>query len=424
MVSIRLRRVAPEDIPEIRRDPVDAKTLDEAAAIVEDVRRLGAGAVRHHAVRLGDLEGDRGLFVAADELRAAYDGLDGKRRQVLHRTAERIDQFATAQRHSIEALEVPISGGVAGHRVIPVERAGCYAPGGRFPLPSSVLMTAVTARAAGVEEVWVASPNPTEVTLAAAWIAGVDGMLRVGGAQAIAAMAYGIDGLPACDAVVGPGNRWVTAAKQLVSGFVRIDMLAGPSELVVLADPSADPRTVAADLLAQAEHDVDALPILVTTSEELIGAVEHELDQQLADLSTAMTARAALDGGFAVAVKHLEEGIAVCNRIAPEHLEIVTENAEDVASKLRHFGGLFVGANAAEVLGDYGAGPNHTLPTGGTARSQGGLSVFDFLKISTWMRIDDLQEASQLVEDAVELGKMEGLEAHARSAALRQSDGE
>lgn len=422
MSDVILRLIEAGDVPPIRRDPVDAKTLEQAGAIVDDVRERGVAAVREHAFRLGDIT-DEGasIILGPADLDEALQSIDSSRREVLERTAERITAFARAQRESLREMEISIPGGVAGHRVIPVERAGCYAPGGRFPLPSSVLMTALTAKAAGVSQVWVASPKPTVETLAAAAIAGADGVLCVGGAQAIAALAFGVDGLPACDAVVGPGNRWVTAAKQLVSGFVRIDMLAGPSELVILADESANPAIVAADLLAQAEHDVDALPILVTTSRKLAQDVEGELREQLEDLSTSKTAREALRQGFAVIVDDIDEGISICNRLAPEHLEVLTEDAEGVAAKLHHFGGLFIGENAAEVLGDYGAGPNHTLPTGGTARSQSGLSVFNFLKVATWMRIDSRRDAAALVEDAVALGEMEGLEAHARSASRRRS---
>ncbi len=241
-------------------------------------------------------------------------------------------------------------------------------------------MTAVTARAAGVAEVWVASPRPASVTLAAAAVAGADAVLAVGGAQAIAALAYGAGPVPACDVVVGPGNRWVTAAKKLVAGDVGIDMLAGPSELVVLADDTADPATVAADLLAQAEHDPDALPVLVTPSPALADAVDAELERQLADLPTRDVAEAALDHGFTVVTADLDEAIRVCDVLAPEHLQVLTDDAHAVAERLEHWGGLFIGAASAEVFGDYGVGPNHTLPTGGVARFKGGLSVLDFLQ--------------------------------------------
>jgi phosphoribosyl-ATP pyrophosphohydrolase/phosphoribosyl-AMP cyclohydrolase/histidinol dehydrogenase len=276
-------------------------------------------------------------------------------------------------------------------------------------------MTAVTARAAGVEFVIVASPRPTTVTLAAAAVAGADAFLAVGGAQAIAAMAYGVGVVP-CDVIVGPGNRWVTAAKKLVSGAVRIDMLAGPSELVVLADAHADPGLVAADLLAQAEHDPDALPMLVTTSSELADAVDIELRVQLETLPTAEVAREACRQGFSVVVPDLAAGVAVCDRLAPEHLALHLEDAASVSPK--HYGAVFIGARAAEVLGDYGAGPNHVLPTGGTARSEGGLSVANFLRCRTWLRIDG--PAPELVADAAVLGRLEGLEAHARSAERRK----
>jgi phosphoribosyl-ATP pyrophosphohydrolase/phosphoribosyl-AMP cyclohydrolase/histidinol dehydrogenase len=222
------------------------------------------------------------------------------------------------------------------------------------------------------------------------------------------------------DVIVGPGNRYVTAAKQRVAGLVGIDMLAGPSELVVLADATADPATVASDLLAQAEHDPDALPVLVALDAGLVAEVERELDRQLADLPTAATAREAVAGGFAVLCQDLDEAVAVCDALAPEHLELLVADAASLAPRLRHYGGLFVGGGAAEVLGDYGAGPNHVLPTGGAARHVGGLSVLHFLRVRTWLKLDDIAGAATLIDDAVQLARLEGLEAHARSAARRR----
>ena len=219
-----------------------------------------------------------------------------------------------------------------------------------------------------------------------------------------------------------PGNRWVTAAKQLIAGRVGIDFLAGPSELVILADDTADAALVAADLLAQGEHDPDALPILVTTHAPLVGCIERELSRQLADLPTAATACAALANGFAVVAPDLDAALDVCNRLAPEHLELHVRDASDVAPRCGHYGGLFIGARSAEVLGDYGAGPNHVLPTGGTARSTGGLSVFTFLRVRTWLRIDPSEiapAAAPLYEDAAAFARLEQLEAHARSARMR-----
>ena len=416
---IPLRTVLPADVPSLRRSPVDETTLRAAAAIVDDVRLRGEPALREHAERLGDVAPGQPLVRTRDELDAALRSLPPGQADVLKRTADRIRAFAAAQLGCLRPLRLAVPGGFAGHVVTPVERAGCYAPGGRFPLPSSVLMTAAVARAAGVETVWVASPRPAQVTLAAAAVAGADALLAVGGAQAIAALTFGAGPVPACDAVVGPGNRWVTAAKQLVAGRVHIDMLAGPSELVVLADASADPAQVAADLLAQAEHDPDAVPILVSLDASLTASVQAEIVRQLADLPTAPTARAALANGFVVPVDDLATGLDICNRLAPEHLELAVADVDAAARLVRHCGAAFLGHLGGEVLGDYGAGPNHVLPTGGTARSKGGLSVLDFLRVRTFLDVGDAEGARPVVEDAIALARLEGLEAHARAAEYR-----
>ncbi len=417
-----LRRVGPDDVTAARVLPVDADTLAAAAQIVDDVRDRGEPALRHHAVRLGDLPSDdTPMWLDRDAMAAAARALPPADLALLERTAGRIRAFADAQRAALAPIDVAVPGGRAGHTIAPVERAGCYAPGGRFPLPSSVLMTAVTARAAGVDTVVVASPRPTPVTLAAASVAGADAVLAVGGAQAIAALAHGAGPVPAVDVIVGPGNRWVTAAKQLVSGFVRIDMLAGPSELVVLADDTADADTIAADLLAQAEHDPDARPILVTAHPAVADAVDAALARQLAVLPTAATAGAAVrDHGRCVLCASHAEALATCDALAPEHLEVHTASATDDAARLRHYGGLFVGHASAEVMGDYGVGPNHVLPTGATARSTGGLSVFDFLRIRTWLKLDGGADTRAAAEDAARLARLEGLEGHARSAERRR----
>ncbi len=413
-----LRHVPFDQVPRLRRGAVDPATLSAASIIVEEVREGGESALRRHAERLGDLApGGKLLFDRADLLEALHD-LPRVDRDLLQRTADRVRTFAQAQRDSLHDLDVAVPGGRAGHVIAPVARAGCYAPGGRFPLPSSVIMTVVTARVAGVSEVYVASPRPAPATLAAAAVAGADALLAVGGAQAIAAFAYGAGPVPPCDAIVGPGNRWVTAAKQRVAGPVVIDMLAGPSELVVLADQTANPDVVAADLIAQAEHDPDALPILVTTAgEEFARAVDEALAHRLAGLPTAATARPALSNGFAVLAPSLSAAIEACDRLAPEHLEVKTADADAVGARLKNYGALFLGEASAEVFGDYGAGPNHVLPTGGTARSQGGLSVLTFLRVRTWLRLDDPRP---LLPDAARLARIEGLEGHARAAEARR----
>ena len=416
-MSDLLKRISPDQVDLARRDPVDEKTLSVSAAIVADVKNGGWESLIDHAKRLGDLRQGEPILYSRSDLEVALASIHPSVRELLGRVAARIRAFAEAQRASLSDVTVDVEGGQAGHTVTPLQTAGCYAPGGRYPLPSSVLMTAVTARAAGVQTVWVASPRPAPVTLAAAAVAGADGLLASGGAQAIAALAYGAGDVPASDVVVGPGNRFVTAAKQLVSGDVRIDMLAGPSELVVLADASADAALIAADLLAQAEHDPDALPVLIATDPGVVANVERQLAAQLADLPTAEVARQALKNGFAVTAGDIDQAVAICDELAPEHLELFVEEPGEAARRLCNYGALFIGSSSAEVYGDYGAGPNHVLPTGGGARRQGGLSVFTFLKIQTWLRTDD---PARLSADAATLARLEGLEAHARAAERRR----
>jgi phosphoribosyl-ATP pyrophosphohydrolase/phosphoribosyl-AMP cyclohydrolase/histidinol dehydrogenase len=407
------------DLARGRRDAVSTQALADAAPIVDAVRAGGEAALREYAERFGDLRPGEALFHDRSALDRALGLLPAGDRGRLERIAERIRRFAEAQYRALCPAEVQVPGGIAEHRIAPVERAGCYAPGGRYPLPSSVLMTAVTARVAGVRDVWVASPKPQALSLAAAAIAGADGLVAAGGAHAIAALAYGAGPIAPRDVIVGPGNRYVTAAKHLVRGTTAVDILAGPSELTVFADDTADPGRVAADLLAQAEHDPEAVPVLVSLDPTLPDRVDAELTLQLGDLPTAATARAALANGGVIVVASVEDGVAACDAIAPEHLQLDLREAAAVAPRLAHYGALFVGPGAAEVLGDYGAGPNHVLPTGGTARSTGGLSVYTFLRVRTWLRIDDRAAALPLIEDAVWLGRAEGLEAHARAAERR-----
>lgn len=416
-----LKIISPAEVSNQKMDPVDDATRAQAQEILTDVKDLGEEGFLKHARRLGDLGPEQTTYILdRAALKAAFDALPTSQQELLHRTADRIRAFAAKQRATVTNMETAVPGGMAGQDVAACESAGCYAPGGRYPLPSSVLMTAITARVAGVGKVWVASPRPQPITLGAAHVADCDALLACGGAQAIAAMAYGMGDVPACDVIVGPGNRWVTAAKQLVSGRCAIDMLAGPSECLVWADSSADPATVAADLLAQAEHDTDAKPILVTTERRVAEAVSEQVDLQLATLSTAPVAKVAVSRGFAVLCKDKDEAVSVTNSLAPEHLEVQTADSKADAARLTNYGGLFIGKRTAEVIGDYGAGPNHVLPTQGTARYTGGLSVFTFLRMRTWLRIDDDSEAAQqLVRDSADLARLEGLEGHARAAECR-----
>ena len=342
----------------------DEALMARVAEIVSDVRCGGDRALLSHARALGDLAPEGRWLHDREALEQALARVSGDTRECLSRAAERIRRFAQAQRDCLRDNDVEVAGGRAGHRFLPVARAGCYAPGGRYPLPSSLLMSVVPARVAGVRGIQVASPRPNDVTLAAAALAGADRVIGIGGAQAIAALAYGTETVERCDLIAGPGNKWVSAAKKLVYGDAGIDMLAGPSELVVLADASADPDLVAADLVAQAEHDTVARPILVTTDEALAGAVRAALPRHLAALpeASAAVARASLRANACALCDGLDEAVALCNRIAPEHLEVMVAEPEAVLPGLLNYGALFVGRAPPRCSATTGWAPTTSCP--------------------------------------------------------------
>lgn len=403
-----------------RSGGLDEETDRRAAAIVHSVRDRGQAALVEAIERFENREANP-LVLDRETLEKQATSVAPEVRSLLERTAERIRTFARSQLGATRDVQVAIPGGRAGHRITAVERAGCYAPAGRHPLPSSILMTVIPARVAGVRDITVAGPGTSPIMACAAEIAGTDRMLLAGGAHAIGALAYGVGGVvEPVDVIVGPGSRWVTAGKKAVSAEVGLDMLAGPSELLILADDTTDPSLIADDLIAQAEHDEDARVYLVTTSPELPERVRDCLTAALEDLPTAAVAASALRASASLVVASEDEAATVADALAAEHVEILTASPSRLGGRLRHGGALFVGAGAAEVLGDYGAGPNHTLPTGGQARFASGLSVETFLKRTTWLEMDDPgPSTSELVRDAVALARLEGLEGHARSAARR-----
>lgn len=414
-----LKRISAAEFATVKlAHSLDAATLAQAQHIVDDVRDHGQAALRRYAGQFNERQPDQSILIEAAEMEAAASRIDSADLKLLQRVGQRIGAFAKAQLESLRPLSTAVPGGLAGHTIEPIANAGCYAPAGRFALPSTVLMTAVTARVAGCEHVVVASPNPSDMILAAAHVAGADQVLAIGGAHAIAAMAYGFDGFERRDLIAGPGNRWVTAAKKIVSGDCGIDMLAGPSELALVADQTADAATIAADLLAQAEHDVDARPFLILTDSTIATAIEEQLQLQLQSLPTGEVARQSLqNNGAMVLCDGVDEAVAVCNRLAPEHLELHLADAQTVAARIRHAGCIFIGHQSAEVFGDYGVGPNHTLPTAGTARFSAGLNVFTFLRVRTWLKLD--QAPAGLVADTARLAEIEGLIGHQRSGLRR-----
>jgi len=414
-----LRRIQVEGISDSRARGRDLESEEGAARIIADVALRGARAVREWSEKMGELEAGESLVLGRGDLEAALARLDRRQRGVLERAVERVTAFAAAQRAALVDLDVAVPGGRAGHTFVPVSRAGCYVPGGRFPLPSSAVMTVCAARAAGVQTVWCAGPKPALPTLAAAALAGADGFLAAGGAQGIAALAYGA-GVPACDVIVGPGGRYPAAAKRLLFGIVGTEAPAGPSELLVIAGAGADAETAAADLLAQAEHDVAATPAVVSLDPTFSAELDEALERRLADLPepNRSTAAAALSKGWMIEARSREEAVAAADRFAPEHLELLVEDPRSWAASIRNAGAIFLGSGSAEVFGDYGAGPNHCLPTGGAARFAAGLSVLAFLRARTWLEMDSPEE---LAGEAAALARIEGLEAHARAAERRGS---
>ncbi len=411
-----LQRLSPREVLARAQRPLPP-IPPEVSTILEDIRLRGAEAVLAWARQLDGFEG-QAFEVPRARMEAAVEALDPLLRAHLEAAIGRVKAFSEVQKTSFRDLDVVQDGVCLGQRIVPVRRAACYAPGGRYPLPSSVIMGVVPARVAGVEEVIVLSPRIHPVTLAAAVLAGADRVFDLGGVQGIAAAAWGLAGLPRVDIIVGPGNRYVTGAKRLLYGDVGIEFPAGPSELLVIADRGARPQWIAADLLGQAEHDPEALPMLLSFDEELLDQVDAELRRQLAELPPDTPARESLANGFAVLVRDPDEALALAEALAPEHLELQGPRAEGLQDRLRTYGSLFVGAATAEVFGDYGSGTNHILPTGGAARFTGGVCVGTFLKTLTRQRI--LSEGQRsLALQAIALAEAEGLKAHAASARAR-----
>ena len=405
----------------------DIKGMDVSAAvseIIETVRRDGDAALRMYSEKF-DRATLTGIEVTDEEIEEAFAKTDEKLLAIMQKAAENITAFHEHQkRQSFVISEKP--GIVLGQKVIPLEKVGLYVPGGTASYPSSVLMNCLPAKIAGVGEIVMVSPptfggkiNP--VILAAAKIAGVGRIFKVGGAQAIAALAYGTETIPQVDKIVGPGNAFVAEAKKQVFGQVGIDMIAGPSEILVIADGTCNPRTVAADLLSQAEHDRLASAVLVTDSESLALAVQAELEIQIDALPRREIARASIDNnGKIILCGSIPEAIAIANRIAPEHLELCVDNPFDYLDAIKNAGSIFLGKNCPEALGDYFAGPNHTLPTSGTARFSSPLSVDDFVKKSAFSYYT-AEALSAAADDIAFFAEAEGLTAHGRSATARKN---
>ena len=405
----------------------DAAIEQRVADILADVKARGDAAVLEYTARFDGLQADSmaALELTQAELKAAFDGLPPVQQQALQDAAARVRSYHEAQKKaSGESWQYrDADGTLLGQKVTPLDRVGIYVPGGKAAYPSSVLMNAIPAHVAGVQDIIMVVPTPkgekNPLVLAAAFVAGVTRAFTIGGAQAVAALAHGTATVPAVDKITGPGNAYVAAAKRRVFGTVGIDMIAGPSEILVLADGSTPPDWVAMDLFSQAEHDELAQSILLCPDAAYIDAVQASIDKLLPEMPRRDIILASLNGrGALIHTKSMEEACDISNRIAPEHLEVSSHNPHQWEPLLKHAGAIFLGAFTSESLGDYCAGPNHVLPTSGTARFSSPLGVYDFQKRSSLIEVSE-QGAQTLGHIASVLAHGEGLQAHARAAEMR-----
>ena len=412
--------VSSEDI--FARTEPTFDVADIVTDIIDNVRKKGDKALFEYSEKF-DKANLTSLEVTEEEIEEAFSLVEPRFIEILRKAAKNIEEFHKKQvRNSFVLNET--EGVVTGQKVTPIERVGLYVPGGTAAYPSTVLMDSIPAKIAGCDYICITTPPSSDgkvnpVILAAAKIAGVDKIFKVGGAQAVAALAYGTETVKKVDKIVGPGNAFVAEAKRQVFGRVSIDMIAGPSEILVIADGKSDPAFVAADLLSQAEHDKNASAVLVTDSEDLANKVATEIENQLSLLSREEIARASIDNnGKIIVADNLEDVFAVANEIAPEHLELCVDNPFDYLDKIKNAGSIFMGRYCPEALGDYFAGPNHTLPTSGTARFSSPLSVDDFVKKSQFVYYSK-NALNKVAGDVAFFAEKEGLTAHAKSASIR-----
>ncbi len=413
---------------EIPNEQIFARIIPQAnvegavSEIIADVKQNGDEALYRYSEKFDKVKLSS-LKVSKEEIEDAISKVEPEFINVLEKAKKNIYAFHEKQKRNSFIINSE-NGVVMGQKIIPVEVAGMYVPGGTAAYPSTVLMDAIPAKIAGCPRVVMVTPPAKDGTinpaiLAAAFVAGVDEIYKVGGAQAIAALAYGTETIPKADKIVGPGNAYVAEAKKQVFGVVSIDMIAGPSEILIVADEKSNPAHVAADLLSQAEHDKMASAVLVTNSEALALAVQNEIEKQLETLERKDIARVSVDeNGKIIVTPDIETAISISNEIAPEHLELCVDNPFDYLSEIRHAGSVFMGRNCPEALGDYLAGPNHTLPTSGSARFSSPLSVDDFVKKTQYTYFSS-SALKEVADDVALFAKKEGLTAHARSATIR-----
>lgn len=396
---------------------IEFENIASVSEIINAVRKNGDSAVREYAKKFGD--GDLQNFkLTESEIQSALNQVDANTIETLKYAIKNVKEFAQAQLSAVKEIEVNISGNTLGHKIIPIDSVGCYIPGGNYPLPSTAIMTIVPAKVANVKRIAAMSPKIQPVTIAAAYLSGADEIYKIGGVQAIAAMAYGTETIKKVNKIVGPGNKFVTSAKKQVFGECGIDFLAGPSEVLIIADNNANPAFIAADMLAQCEHDKDARAFLICLSKEFAEAVDNKACEYLNNLKTKNIAEISYSKSFAVIADSIEDAVELSNNKAPEHLELCFDKAQEFIDRFTNYGSLFIGNYSAEVFGDYVSGTNHTLPTNQVSKYSGGLSVFDYIKIQTYQIVKSsaLKETAQ---NASHLAEKEGLFAHKLAADVR-----
>lgn len=397
------------------------ESLQNVEDIIEDIKKNGDKSIIHYSKTFndGDFSSGEDFIVSKEEIKKAYEMTDDKTINALEKCIENVRDFAQEQLSCLKNLDMKKNNSLLGHRVIPLERVLCYVPGGNYPLPSSAVMTCTPAKVAGVREVIITSPRIKPQTIVAAKMSGADKIYKLGGVQAIGAFAYGSESIKPVDKIVGPGNKYVTYAKKYVYGKCSIDFLAGPSEVLIVADDNQNPELVSADILAQCEHDRDARGYLICFSKDFAQKVADCAQKQLQTLKTGNIAQISFEKSTAVIVNDIEEAVKISNLRAPEHLELMFDGAWEKSKDFTNYGSLFIGSCCAEVFGDYCSGTNHVLPTNSAARYTGGLSVFDFVKIQTYQMLSK-EYSKELSILASQMAQQEGLMGHKLASDLRR----
>lgn len=418
-----MKIISYKNLDETFFEKIEFENLSCVDEIIKNVRTRGDKELIELSKKFNDgiFDNSDDFLVSDNEIKEAYSKIDSELLTALKQAIENVKEFSIAQFNSIKNLELKKENSILAHKIVPMEKVLCYCPGGNYPLLSSCYMTVIPAVVAGVKEIYVTSPRIAPEVIVSAHLSGATKIYKLGGAQAIAAFAYGTETINEVDKIVGPGNKFVAAAKKSIYGQCDIDFIAGPSEVLIVADDIKDAKLIAADLLAQCEHDKDARGYLITTNENLAKEVEKEAQEFLKTLKTKDIASISFEKSICVIVDDISQAINLSNKRAPEHLELLIKNADEIKDKFTNYGSLFINKNCAEVFGDYCSGTNHVLPTNKCAKYTGGLSVFDFIKIQTYQKLDE-NYSNKLSKIASKLAEAEGLFAHKLASDLRSGN--